>query len=302
MDFLVVIILAFAPGIFWMWLIYRWDRHQPEPRWLVIRAFLWGMAIVIPIAFIEFLLILGGLGYDSLLQLDEVPLSIGSIAYEAFIVAGMTEELGKFLVVRFLIYRSPYFDDSTDGIIYSSASALGFATLENVGYTLSYGWQVILARGPISTFAHVLFSVIWGYPLALQKIGYPRAKLFVWLGLLGSMIVHGFFDFFLFTQNWYALMVLPLLAGLIIALNFMLRHSRRISPFRNKIAELYVNCPRCNTKMPVYAKYCPDCGAQIPAGVPVTGNVCGNCGTQLNSNARYCTACGSRIIQKPRKN
>ena len=120
MDFLVIIIVAFAPGIFWMWLIYRWDRHQPEPRSLVIRAFLWGMFVVIPIAFIEWFLLREGLGFDSPVQLEQVSLSVGDIAYEAFIVAGMTEELGKFLVVRLFIYRLPYFDDSTDGIIYSS--------------------------------------------------------------------------------------------------------------------------------------------------------------------------------------
>jgi RsiW-degrading membrane proteinase PrsW (M82 family)/DNA-directed RNA polymerase subunit RPC12/RpoP len=302
LNFLTVIAIAFAPGIFWMWLIYRWDRHQPEPRWLVIRAFLWGMVIVVPIALIELLLMLGNLGFEGLLQFGQTPLSIGNIAYEAFIVAGMTEELGKFLVVRLFIYKSPYFDDSTDGIIYASAAALGFATLENVGYALSYSWQIILARGPISTFAHVLFSVIWGYPLALRKIGHPRATLYVWLGLIGAMVAHGFFDFFLFTQTWYALMIIPLMAGLIVALNVMLRHSRRISPFRNKVAELYTDCPHCAAKTPAYANYCPTCGGQIANDRLKTGNACGNCGSPIESNANYCTACGSRIIDKPWKN
>ncbi|HEX9896153.1 MAG TPA: PrsW family glutamic-type intramembrane protease [Dehalococcoidales bacterium] len=301
MGLLTAIVLAFAPGLFWMWLIYRWDRHQPEPRWLVIRTFLWGMFLIIPIAVVEFLLILGGPGIESITQIGQGTVSISNIAYTAFIVAGMSEELGKFLVVRWSIYKSPYFDDSTDGIIYGSAVALGFATLENVGYTLSYGWQIILARGPISTFAHVLFSVIWSYPLALRKIGYPRANTYLWLGLIGSMIAHGFFDFLLFTQSWYALLALPLLAGLAVALFIMLKHSRRISPFRTKVAELYSNCPHCAAKTPAYANFCPTCGRQIDKHRQKTGNTCGNCGSSLESNARYCTACGSRIVIKPWK-
>jgi RsiW-degrading membrane proteinase PrsW (M82 family)/RNA polymerase subunit RPABC4/transcription elongation factor Spt4 len=297
-----VITLALAPGIFWMWLIYRWDRHQPEPRWLVIRTFLWGMVLVIPIGVIEFLLTVGGLGFDSLDQIVQTPVSLSDIAYMSFVVAGMTEELGKFLVVRWSIYKSPYFDDSTDGIIYGSAVALGFATLENVGYALSYGWEVMLLRGPISTLSHVLFSVIWSYPLALHKIGYPRATAYLWLGLFGSMIAHGFFDFLLFTQTWYALLSIPLFGGLVVALVMMLRHSRRISPFRNKVAELYRDCPRCGAKIPSYANFCPTCGAKIDTKEQKTGDTCGNCGSKLESNARFCTACGSRITQKPWKN
>ena len=59
-------------------------------------------------------------------------LSLGETAYLAFIVAGFTEELFKFLVVRTTIYKSPYFDEPIDGLVYSSAAALGFASLENI--------------------------------------------------------------------------------------------------------------------------------------------------------------------------
>ncbi len=267
MGTLVTVIIAFVPGIFWMWFIYRWDRHQPEPRWLVVRSFLWGMLLVIPIAVIEFLLILGNLGSQGLSQIGNANLSLGNIAYESFIVAGVTEELGKFLVVRLFIYKSPYFDDSTDGIIYASAVALGFATLENIGYTFTYGWQVILVRGPISTFSHVLFSAIWGYPLALRKIGYPKATRCIWLGLIGAMLAHGFFDFLLFTQTWYALLAIPLLAGMVIGLNLMLRHSRRISDFFNKVAELQNDCPNCGAKNEAEARFCAECGTPLEGQV-----------------------------------
>jgi RsiW-degrading membrane proteinase PrsW (M82 family) len=299
MQLIGVVIGAFAPGIFWLWLVYRWDRYHPEPRWLVIRTFLWGMVAVIPIAFAELLLVLGGGGLEGLTQLGQATLSLQGIAYEAFIVAGVTEELGKFLVVRLSIYKSLYFDEATDGLIYSAAAALGFATLENIGYALSFGWGVMLLRGPISTFAHVLFSVVWGYPLGLRKVRYSRSRFYLGLGLPGAMAAHGLFDFLLFTQSWYAWLVIPLMGGLIAALVLMLRHSRRISPYREKVAEMQVNCPVCGAKAPAYANFCPACGASREKNRPGANNACGNCGAPLEKDAIYCTACGSRIVKKP---
>ena len=299
MQAVAVVVGAFAPGIFWLWLVYRWDRYHPEPRGLVIRTFLWGMVVAIPIAIAELILMLGGVGLDGLEQLGEAPLSLQSIAYEAFIVAGLTEEAGKFLVVRLSIYKSLYFDEATDGLVYSAAAALGFATLENIGYAMSFGWQVMLLRGPISTFAHVLFSVVWGYPLGLRKVAYPRSRLYLWLGLPGAMAAHGLFDFLLFTQSWYAWLVIPLMGGLAAALVLMLRHSRRISPYREKVAEMQVNCSNCNAKVPYYANFCPVCGKAVDRNTRKESNACGNCGALLGKGAIYCTACGSRIVKKP---
>ena len=53
MQLLIVVVLAFAPGIFWLWLVYRGDRYRPEPRSLVVRTFLWGMVVAIPVATLE---------------------------------------------------------------------------------------------------------------------------------------------------------------------------------------------------------------------------------------------------------
>jgi len=88
-----------------------------------------------------------------------------------------------------------------------SAVALGFASLENLSYMISFGWGVIVLRGPMSTFGHLLFSVVWAYPLALRKIGRRGATSLLLLGLVGSVFAHGLYDFVLFTQSWFALLV-----------------------------------------------------------------------------------------------
>lgn len=225
MALLTILVLAFAPGIFWLWLIYRADRCRPEPRWLIIRTFLWGMAVSVPIAVMESILYPA-----SLSDVEPNSLSIGTQAYIAFVVAGVTEELGKFLVVRKTIYKSQYFDEPYDGIEYSAAVALGFASLENVGYMLSFGWETILMRGFFSVIAHVLFAAVWGYPLAICKVRHGCVRWYVWFWLVAAMAAHGLFDFLLFSQNWYTLLIIPLFIGAVVIFIGFIKRANRLSP------------------------------------------------------------------------
>jgi RsiW-degrading membrane proteinase PrsW (M82 family) len=221
LNILIIFLIAIAPCAFWLWLIYRWDKYKPEPKRLVIRTFIIGMVIAVPVAFIESIL------YPNAPQNTA---SIQSAAYLAFVVAGFTEELAKFLVVRWSVYKSTHFEEPSDGLIYSAAAALGFASLENLVYALQFGWQVILVRGLLSNLAHVLFSSLWGYPLALGKLGMIQ-KRYTWIGLIAAMIAHGIFDFLLFTTSSYTFLVIPLFIGMITLFVFMMRHANRHSVY-----------------------------------------------------------------------
>ena len=84
MQFLGILVLAFSPGIFWLWLICQRDKFRPEPRALVIRTFLWGMAVSIPISILESIM------YPGEIDISQVSrLSLEAIAYISFIVAGV---------------------------------------------------------------------------------------------------------------------------------------------------------------------------------------------------------------------
>jgi protease PrsW len=222
LNIAIIVLVAVAPCIFWLWLVYKGDKYKPEPKWLVIRTFLFGMGIAIPVALIETFL------YPSSAQ---GTLSLSSAAYLAFVVAGFTEEAAKFLVVRLGVYSSVHFEEPTDGLVYSAAAALGFASLENIIYLISYGWQVILVRGLFSNLAHVLFSALWGYPLAMVKLGFLRHKYLTWLGLAASMIAHGVFDFLFLTGTVYTYLVIPFFLGMALVFILMMKHANKISPF-----------------------------------------------------------------------
>jgi protease PrsW len=220
LNILIIVLVALAPCAFWLWMIYIWDKCKPAPRSMLIRTFFFGVGIAIPVAIIETLLYPGSVANN---------VSVSTAAYLAFVVAGVTEESGKFLVVRRGAYISSHFDEPEDGLIYSAAAALGFAALENVIYLLSFGWQVILVRGLISNLAHVLFSSLWGYPLALTKLGIIKNKYITWGGLVAAMVAHGLFDFLFFTSTLLTLLVIPLFIGMVVLFVAMMRHANKIA-------------------------------------------------------------------------
>ena len=140
MNVLLILTLGFAPGLFLLWYFYNKSIYHPEPKRLIARTFIIGMLVTIPAAIAEAILLPGELTELSNLALMTVA---------AFLVVGPIEESVKFLTVRLGPYK--FFDEPVDGIVYAATAALGFASVENVGYMLTYGWQVILLRAPLST-------------------------------------------------------------------------------------------------------------------------------------------------------
>ena len=293
MQVLTIFVLAFAPGIFWLWLIYSRDKYRPEPRGLVIRTFIFGILSALPVVIAE--TILGG---PTLEDMEAGIITAGQAAYGAFIVAGLVEEMAKYLVVRYTIYRSPYFDEPMDGIVYASAAALGFASIENVGYSLLFGWEVMLARGWFSTLAHVFFPALWAYALGRRKVRGGRGNSLVIAGLLVAIVLHGAFNYFLFTSDGYAVhtFILFLAAGLVFT--GLVRLANKQSPYRQQVATPLIICPRCSQQNDYATNFCTSCGNMFSRGDSTNTLLCSMCHSTLQKDSDFCTACGSRINRK----
>ncbi len=200
---LMILALAFAPGVFWLWYFYKKDKLEPEPLHLIRNSFLWGAALVIPAALIE----------QPFLSRSEVLATV--------IVAPVVEELCKFLVVWMTVYRNREFDEPMDGVVYAAATALGFASLENLFYLFSYREHagpfvaVVVMRAFLSVPAHALFSSMWGYSLGFAKFADEKAaRRLILSGLLLAIGLHAAFNFACESGPFWALgmlIVVPLL-------------------------------------------------------------------------------------------
>ncbi|MSQ11854.1 MAG: PrsW family intramembrane metalloprotease [Dehalococcoidia bacterium] len=222
MPTLAIIPLAFAPSLFLLWYIYRKDIYRPEPRRLVVRVFILGMAATVPAGLLELLALLPA-------DLHEMG-SLSTRTMASFLVVGPVEEGIKFLVVWRGGVRK-HIDEPIDGIVYASAAALGFASVENLFYMVEFGWWIILLRGPVSTLAHVTFASFWGYPLGKRAVG-RAGRWAIAAGLGVAMALHGAFDFLLFTESWPALFALPLLLLGALWLRRAIQKAQAASPFR----------------------------------------------------------------------
>jgi len=220
---LVILALALGPGVFWVWYFYHRDKFEPEPAALIIKIFLIGALITIPVAFIE--------GFFGLFIASPVIMGV--------VIAPVVEEYGKFWVVRRFIYRDVEFDEPMDGIVYAASAALGLASFENVLYVFAaYATSPSLALGTVAIRAifsvpgHALFSSVWGYALGRAKFtAAQRRPAIIVRGLALAMVLHGIFNFLLFSADTFAyataIFILVLIPGLWILLERNIRSALR---------------------------------------------------------------------------
>ncbi|GLI46182.1 MULTISPECIES: PrsW family intramembrane metalloprotease [Methanoculleus] len=220
---MVILALALGPGVFWAWYFYHRDKFEPEPAALVIKIFLLGVLVTFPVAFIE-----GLFG-----------LFIVSQLVKGVIVAPVVEEYGKFWVVRRFAYRNVEFDEPMDGIVYAASAALGLASLENVLYVFaaymtspSLAIGTIIVRAIFSVPGHALFSSVWGYALGRARfMAAEQRKGVVLRGLVLAMVLHGIFNFLLFSTDVVAyamlIFILVLTPGLWILADRNIRSALR---------------------------------------------------------------------------
>lgn len=229
-----VIILPMIPGVLWLWVIYRTDWYDPEPKRLILATFGLGLLAILPAFAGERL---AELVYPSFRALEQASLSekapMVPVLVGCFLVVGPCEEVAKFLAVRLFVFRRPEFDEPLDGIIYAAAAALGFASLENVLYVVDWHtghlhWRALGVRSLLALPGHVIFSTTWGYALGRKRFA-PRFR--VWPMVMGAAALHGLYDFLLFYGPTRPLIwiYMSLMAPVLVR---QIRQLRAESPFR----------------------------------------------------------------------
>jgi len=187
---MVLLAIAAAPVIYLLFWFYFKDKFDKEPLSMLFLAFLGGCISIIPA------IIIGG-AWQYFGFTDE-----GNnvyLAFYAFIVVALTEEMSKYLFLRRIISK-PYVNEPYDGILYSVMVSMGFAFVENLFYVFELGFGAGILRAFTAVPAHAIFGAIMGFFLGKAKFG-KNPALNTTFALLAAIIMHGFYDYFLFIKN-----------------------------------------------------------------------------------------------------
>lgn len=184
---ILILLSALLPAVFLFLYIWKKDPQKEPASWLV-KAFLWGVGICIPVALLEMWIensLFGGEGASTLF----------GTTVQAFFVAALPEESFKLFALWMILRRNPYFDEHFDGIVYAVCVGLGFAAIENVFYVFGQEeWlTVAITRALLAVPGHYAFAILMGYYYSIHHFvdDSPRTAICVlWVPIL----VHGIYD------------------------------------------------------------------------------------------------------------
>lgn len=204
--------------------LYTRDRLHPEPKRAVYRMFLLGAGVVLPAGLLERVML--GPGRAQLGTGWQAAILTG------FFIAGLVEEFLKAAIVERAAILPGVVRAPIDCIIYSGATALGFAAVENILYVTSTGFNTAILRSVTAVPAHMMFGILMGHFFARSLWQHGNRA----LAYLVPAAAHGTYDSFALSTTWWADigLVVYLLVLLEVCLRVISRYKR--APARMPIA------------------------------------------------------------------
>ena len=195
----ILIIIAVLPALILLGFIYMRDRKEKPPVKLMVLLLALGAGTIIPAAIAEFI------GQLIVAQTDTDHQTM--LLVLCFLVIGIVEELGKYLVTVCTTWKSREFQHSYDGVIYMVCASLGFAIMENILYVASGGIGTGILRAFTAIPLHCTVGVIMG---ALYAKGREAAYAGDRAGMIGFMawayivpvFIHGLYDYLVMAASY----------------------------------------------------------------------------------------------------
>ncbi|WP_179320155.1 PrsW family intramembrane metalloprotease [Winogradskyella helgolandensis] len=214
-----LLVLAIAPICAVLLYIYVQDKHEKEPRGLLIKSFLFGAIISVFIVFVLYFFT------GRLIPITD-QFSVGQQFIQAFIVVALSEEFSKYVIVKYYAQPKKAFNEPYDGIIYAVMVSMGFACTENIMYVIDGGYQTAILRAFTAVPAHATFGILMGYFMGKAKFSNNRVLLNI-AGLLLAVLFHGAYDFFLFINFIPGISIgafVSLIIGIVLSRKAIKRH------------------------------------------------------------------------------
>ncbi len=256
----IIIALATLVGCIYLFWIRSYDKYEKEP-----------------IGSLFFALIVGGVISISISLLIYSLVEVNRDFLHAIIFIGPIEEFSKLLalIITYKIIKKD-FNEITDGLIYMSAIALGFATIENISYALNSDspYFLLFIRSIFCILGHIAFSGYMGIAFYIHT-NTKRNLLGILIAIGIAALTHGLYDAFIFTIGFNSI-VLHFWRFLIIAQLLFLKSTLTLSPYKKKFENkhftqtnetAFVKCCNCDKSIRPKEKSfenirfveCPDC-------------------------------------------
>ena len=244
--------------------IYKKDKDKESKR-LLIKLFIFGIISCIPAVILE--LIIGSF-FGNQTNMNMVTMFFYVLISIAFI-----EEICKWLFIYNITYNSHEFDHIYDAIVYCVFLSLGFAAFENIFYIFDGGFKIAFLRAVSAIPGHACYAVAMGNYLGLAKMYFFEnnknlEKRNLVLSIIIPTILHGLYDYCLFTGNFIFLTIF--LITLICIYCYGYKTVKKLS----NVPHNFIN----NSKPLHIFNYCPKCGTKS------IGQYCINCGINLTKN------------------
>lgn len=217
---IIVIIIALLPVVLINTFVYVRDKKDKEPIKNLAVSFILG-ALSIVFVFVQVIL-----QKTHIIGTWDKSQNTTDIFLHAFIEVALVEELGKYIMLRGYSYRLKAFNEPFDGIVYSVMVSMGFAGLENIFYSMQ-GMGTAILRAFTAVPAHATFAVAMGYYVGLAKFNREKSALYQCIGISLAVIFHGFYDFFLMSQEQIGMFLgafVTLIVGIVLSLKAIKRH------------------------------------------------------------------------------
>ena len=178
--FSTVLLVLVVAAVWWF------DRYDREPLHLVAGVFVWG-ALAAPVIAVVGCSVLGA------------AFGLGPTAIAGWL-GPLIEELAKAVGVVLVVVLSDEFDNPTDGVVYGTATGLGFAATENLVYSiagaagpeLAQTLQLIVVRTAMAAGIHAVSTATFGGLLGFAHLSRNRGERAAWIfgGLCGAFAIH----------------------------------------------------------------------------------------------------------------
>lgn len=187
---------AIAPSLALFSYFYLRNQMSTEPRRTLLQSFIYGAIITFPIMFIQYVV--------------KEEQTFSNEFFSTVVFTSALEEFFKWLVILIVILRHVEFDDPYDGILYGAAVSLGFATVENILFLLSFGIDQALVRAILPVSSHALFGVVMGYYFGRSKFAKDkREKEYIFLAILGPFTLHFIYNSIFILGDSYIYIMVP---------------------------------------------------------------------------------------------